>query len=77
MVALQARLRAEVEARVEGAAAEGALGDLQRLDAALEQARSAEGLQERASRAEALQAQARALPSLLHAPHHPPSDEHL
>ena len=62
MAALEARLRAELEARVGAAAAEGALEDLQRLDAALEQVRAAEGLQERASRADALETQARAPP---------------
>lgn len=56
---LEARLQAELEARLGGEGAAGAMADLRRLDAALAAAADAEELRQRAALVSGLQAQVR------------------
>ena len=57
--ALEARLQAELEARLGGEGAAGAMADLRRLDAALAAAADADELRQRAALVGGLQAQVR------------------
>ena len=57
VAALEGRLKAELEARKGGAAAAGALADLQRLDAALAAAAKADALRAQAAEADQLRKQ--------------------
>lgn len=59
MKELEARLEAELEARLGKQGAAGAMADLRRLDAALSAASDAEQLREKAARVDGLQAQVR------------------
>jgi hypothetical protein len=56
---LESRLQAELEARLGGEGAVGAMADLRRLDAALAAAADAEELRQRAALVDGLQAQVR------------------